>query len=197
MMATRVGSIRPGGRSERIRTAVVAAVLELASNGENELPVEKIAELSGVHKSTIYRRWPNRVDLLSEVLEVRSHSLVIEAADHWQAYLLNLAMGLRDFYATPIEIALTSILVASDASYASDIRQIWAPLAHTILEPIYDAQRRGELDQALNVETLFMLISGSLIGEIMITRVTPSDETVRQLVDYVIHGVAGRTTATE
>jgi AcrR family transcriptional regulator len=190
-MATRTGLIRPGGRGERIKNAVVSAILGLAEAGDVDLNVEKISRISGVHKSTIYRRWPSRVDLLAAVLEVRSHDLVIEPADDWQAYLLNLAIGLRDFYSAPIEIALTSILVASDSSYASDVRKIWAPLAEKLLQPIRDAQRRGELSPGIDADILFMLISGSIIGEIMITRLTPSDTTVRQLVSYVIHGVAG------
>lgn len=188
-MATRTGLIRPGGRGERIRSAVVSAILDLAAAGEVELNVEKIAKIANVHKSTIYRRWPSRVDLLAAVLEERSHDLVIEPAADWQTYLLNLAMALRDFYSAPIEIALTSLLVASDSSYASDVRKIWAPLAVKLLEPIREAQRRGELSPKIDADILFMLISGSIIGEIMITRLTPSDATVRLLVSYVINGV--------
>lgn len=188
-MATRTGLIRQGGRGERIKKAVVAAILELVEAGESELNVEKLAEMAGVHKSTIYRRWPTRVDLLAEVLKARSHDLIIKPARDWQTYLLNLAMALRDFYSTPIEIALTSILVASDSSYADDVRKIWAPLGQKLIEPICDAQRRGELSSKIDPSILFTLISGSIIGEIMITRVTPSDATVRLLVSYVINGV--------
>ena len=69
-MATRTGLIRPGGRGERIKNAVVSAILGLAEAGDVDLNVEKISRISGVHKSTIYRRWPSRVDLLAAVLEV-------------------------------------------------------------------------------------------------------------------------------
>jgi AcrR family transcriptional regulator len=188
-MATRTGLIRPGGRSERIRKAVVDAILELAEAGEGDLNIDRLAEVAGVHKSTIYRRWPNRIDLLAEVLDVRSHDLVVEPADDWQTYLFHLAIALRDFYSTPIEVALTSILVASESSYADDIRKIWAPLGRRLLEPLYEAQRRGALSRDIDPNIIFMLISSSIMGEIMITRVTPSDATVRLLVSYVINGV--------
>jgi AcrR family transcriptional regulator len=47
---------RPGGRSERIRQAVLAAADELAEGG-GEVTVAALAERSGVTEVTIYRRW--------------------------------------------------------------------------------------------------------------------------------------------
>jgi len=47
---------RPGGRSERIRQAVLAAADELAERG-GEITVAALAERSGVTEVTIYRRW--------------------------------------------------------------------------------------------------------------------------------------------
>jgi AcrR family transcriptional regulator len=55
---------RPGGRSAQVRSAVLAATLaELAAVGYAAFTVEGVARRSGVHKTTIYRRWdgPNRL----------------------------------------------------------------------------------------------------------------------------------------
>ncbi|GAA3066863.1 TetR/AcrR family transcriptional regulator [Streptosporangium carneum] len=63
---------RPGGRSARIRTAVLDATLaELADVGYDRLTVEAIAARSGVHKATLYRRWGGVDGLIADVL-VRS-----------------------------------------------------------------------------------------------------------------------------
>ena len=49
---------RPGGRTARTRAAVRDATLaELAAHGYAGLTVEAVATRSGVHKTTVYRRW--------------------------------------------------------------------------------------------------------------------------------------------
>lgn len=49
---------RPGGRTARTRAAVRDATLaELAEHGYAGLTVEAVATRSGVHKTTVYRRW--------------------------------------------------------------------------------------------------------------------------------------------
>ncbi|MEU4828600.1 TetR family transcriptional regulator, partial [Actinomadura sp. NPDC023710] len=52
------GAVRPGGRTARTRAAVLAATQgELEEAGYAGLTLEKVAERSGVHLATLYRRW--------------------------------------------------------------------------------------------------------------------------------------------
>lgn len=61
-------SPRPGGRSARVQAAVHQAVHELVAEIDRaDLTVPIIAERAGVTPSTIYRRWGNLPDLLSDV----------------------------------------------------------------------------------------------------------------------------------
>jgi len=60
---------RPGGRSARVREAVLRAALELLEENETaELTVERLAERAGVNKTTIYRRWRDLDGLLGDLL---------------------------------------------------------------------------------------------------------------------------------
>ncbi len=60
---------RPGGRSARVRAAVHAAALELLEDRQWEtLSVPLVAERSGVHQATIYRRWGTMSALLDDVV---------------------------------------------------------------------------------------------------------------------------------
>ncbi|NED99468.1 TetR/AcrR family transcriptional regulator [Phytoactinopolyspora halotolerans] len=68
------GRVRPGGRTARVRAAVLTAAGDLlAEQGFDRLDLADIARRAGVGKTTVYRRWgsvPNLVaDLLAEMAE--------------------------------------------------------------------------------------------------------------------------------
>ncbi|GGV23380.1 TetR family transcriptional regulator [Streptomyces longisporoflavus] len=60
--------VRPGGRSARVQESVHAAVRELqAELGREALTVPLVAARAGVTPSTVYRRWGDLQELLSDV----------------------------------------------------------------------------------------------------------------------------------
>ncbi|MFF1904558.1 TetR/AcrR family transcriptional regulator [Kitasatospora sp. NPDC058218] len=60
--------VRPGGRSARVQASVHTAVRELmAEVGRDALTVPLVAQRAGVTPSTIYRRWGDLQELLSDV----------------------------------------------------------------------------------------------------------------------------------
>lgn len=60
---------RPGGRSARVRSAVLDAVqAELVEHGFDGLTVDGVAARSGVHRTTLYRRWTDVGGMLADVL---------------------------------------------------------------------------------------------------------------------------------
>ena len=60
---------RPGGRSARVRDAVHEAVLALLRDRSwEELSIPAVADRSGVHQATIYRRWRSMPVLLDDVV---------------------------------------------------------------------------------------------------------------------------------
>ncbi|MFG2210619.1 TetR/AcrR family transcriptional regulator C-terminal ligand-binding domain-containing protein [Streptomyces sp. NPDC048638] len=67
----RPGTQRPGGRTARTRAAVRDAVLSgLTDHGYPGLTVEYVAEHSGVHKTTLYRRWGDLEGLVADALDL-------------------------------------------------------------------------------------------------------------------------------
>src|SRR5215813_8984782 len=58
---------RPGGRSARIQNAVLRSALALISeNGVDNVSIAAVAERSGVHETSIYRRWETPDALILE-----------------------------------------------------------------------------------------------------------------------------------
>ncbi|MFK0293971.1 TetR-like C-terminal domain-containing protein [Streptomyces sp. NPDC090442] len=69
--ASTPGTRRPGGRTARTRAAVRDAVLTgLTELGYPGLTVEYVAEHSGVHKTTLYRRWGDLEGLIADALDL-------------------------------------------------------------------------------------------------------------------------------
>lgn len=67
--AGRASARRPGGRTARVRAQILAATVELvARDGIAGFRYEEVAELAGVHKTSVYRNWPDREDLVVEAL---------------------------------------------------------------------------------------------------------------------------------
>lgn len=58
-------SRRPGGRNARARTQILTATAELiARDGSAGFRYEDVAELAGVHRTSVYRHWPDREELV-------------------------------------------------------------------------------------------------------------------------------------
>lgn len=73
----RVGQQRPGGRAARVRGDVLRAVSELLIEvGYDGLSVEEVADRAGVHKTTVYRRWPTKPELVYDAVGVHSAEVV-------------------------------------------------------------------------------------------------------------------------
>jgi AcrR family transcriptional regulator len=68
---------RRGGRSARVRSAVLQATLdELADAGYAALSLEAVARPAGVNKTSVYRRWGTRENLILEAMLERGSQQV-------------------------------------------------------------------------------------------------------------------------
>jgi AcrR family transcriptional regulator len=65
---------RVGGRSERVvREVLAAASAELARSGYSAFRIEEVAARAGVNKTTVYRRWPTKAELVAATLSAWSN----------------------------------------------------------------------------------------------------------------------------
>src|SRR5256885_5219091 len=90
--------VRTGGRSGRVREAILAAVIdELTRAGYAALTVETVAARAGVNRTTIYRRWPTLDDLLVDALTTWSlEALPVPDTGSIETDLLTLGRELAD-----------------------------------------------------------------------------------------------------
>ncbi|MGX1887521.1 TetR/AcrR family transcriptional regulator [Streptomyces sp. NPDC055287] len=63
------GTVRPGGRTAKVRAAVLEATQEaLVEGGFHGLNLDRVAVRAGVGKTTVYRRWGSAAGLVADLL---------------------------------------------------------------------------------------------------------------------------------
>ena len=69
---TAPGTARPGGRTARVAESVfAAAIAELSAREYADISVESIAARAGVDKTTVYRRWGSKAEIIRQALAAR------------------------------------------------------------------------------------------------------------------------------
>src|SRR4029453_8362946 len=156
MCASRVMT-RSGGRTEANRRAVAQAALKLISEGRLLFDVQDVADLSGVHRTTIRRRWPDRDALLAEALAEHTSRLAVDLTGDWRRVLRRIAFALRDFMSDPIESALNRLLAMTDSEHFITlvVRQ-WSALFDDLAVPLIDAQKRGAIHKDADVRMIIL-----------------------------------------
>src|SRR6476661_1140204 len=106
---------RPGGRSARVRRAVLDATLDvLHLHGMDGLTVAEVSTRAGVHETSIYRRWGTRENLMIDAL---------------LAYLTSLAAYLTTPQGNAFDRALAA---AGDDPAASQARKQYWDTRHSL-----------------------------------------------------------------
>ncbi|QDX80083.1 hypothetical protein B9N43_01715 [Denitratisoma sp. DHT3] len=181
------GTIRTGGRTERIRQQVAQAVLALVRDGNFHFDVRDVVARSGVHKTTIYRRWPTRQALINEAF--REHNTQIKLADTgtWAGDLMQLCLVLRNFFSLPSEIAFNAALAMNgNESLTQGFRESWLPVQAQLEQVVERAQARGEVRRDVAPSLITRLLTSPLLTTIMFEKRMPEDAELATLVDFLV-----------
>lgn len=181
------GSLRPGGRTERNREAVARAVLELLRSGDTELRASDVAELADVGRSTIYRRWPTRADLLREAQSEHTRRLRIPDTGSFDEDIERLARTLARFFSDPTEIAM-SVAMANHADPAFTDWQVdyWSEHAEELALPFVRAIERGELPSETDSAALTEMLISPMVMRTVIMKLELTKDFVERLAAQIV-----------
>jgi len=189
-MASRRVMTRSGGRTEANRKAVADAVLELLRDGRLLLEVRDVAALSGVHRTTIRRRWPDRDALIAEAMAQHTSRLSIDPEGDWRAVLQRTAFGLRDFMSDPTESALNRLLAVTESEeFMSAVVRQWGQLFSRLAAPLAEAQSRGEIRRDADVQMIVLSLASTMLTLTVYNRRPPSDRATERLAQQAIRGM--------
>ncbi|MFC6158153.1 TetR/AcrR family transcriptional regulator [Kribbella jiaozuonensis] len=172
-MLTTDRASRPGGRTARVRSEVLAAVeAELAEHGYDGLTVDAVAVRSGVHRTTVYRRWKTVAGLLVDLLQAG-------ADDSWEPADTGSLEG--DLIAVNREVhaALTARPSVTQAVIAASFRtseaaealtQFWVDRYERTAIVVRRAVERGEIPAGTDAHQLLLTATGPLYLQLVLLR---------------------------
>lgn len=173
---------RPGGRTARTRQAVQSACLRLlATEGIRGFGMEQLAAEAGVHKTTLYRRWPTMADLLGEVAgELIDRDVPVPDTGSLQGDLRAIGRSIAAVVGDPVSgPALTALFTAPAGVSGIDdqIASFWRRRLAALEPVLARAFERGEVDRGLDAALVFECLGAPLYYRLSITR-QPIDDTV-------------------
>ena len=169
------GTARPGGRTARIAESVfAAAIAELADRAYADISVESIAARAGVHKTTVYRRWGSKPELIRQAL-AGAAGTHIQVPDTGRADTdaRMLARAVQAILAAPQGAAITTALIVgglSSPEIAELMRQFWAGRLAAIEVIVARAVGRGELPPGTDPAAFMHAVSAPLYFRLLVTR---------------------------
>ena len=184
---------RPGGRSSRIRAAVLAATAEVLDEvGFERIELPAVARRAGVHPTTIYRRWHTKVRLVGEALLERSQTLsptpdTGSLAGDLRSLLSDGAILIR----TPAVAALFQVLVAGPTDAAAEFAvardRFWTAHIAEASTIVKRAVARSELPAETDPAALIDLVLAPVLLRLLLMG--------QELEESDIEGIVGRAIA--
>lgn len=179
------GSRRPGGRTARTRAAVRDAVLTgLAEHGYPALTVEYVAEHSGVHKTTLYRRWGSMEGLLADALDLAGEdSWTPPDTGSLDGDLRALAREVVESFADPAAAAAPTAFVGAafqSERAAEALRAFYTERFTRCEEVVERASARGEAPVGTDAAAVVRALSAPLFLRLFVTRETVDTATADQ-----------------
>jgi AcrR family transcriptional regulator len=179
--------VRPGGRSERVREAVLRACLDLLVEGVVELPVAEVAERSGVNRATVYRWWPTPAELLADAVAFH-WDYRIDAPDtgSWEGDVratMAEAMALVD---EPVERAIMAAMATGRyPEFNAVVMDAWQKSLPQWTGMVQRAVDRGEVRPGVDPHTVVNMMLAPLIATALLGRRGTSPHELELLIELV------------
>jgi AcrR family transcriptional regulator len=179
-------------RGEPVVNGVLAAALaELARAGYRALRIEDVALRAGVNKTTIYRRWPTKIELVRAALasEARCRIMAPETGS-LRSDLLVIGRTFVDLASSPEGQSVMRMMVAegSDPEVADLEKSLRATFEGVPTSIVASAVARGELAPAGDHAVLLDAFIGAIHHRIFTMNEPVTEDFLARLADILLLG---------
>jgi len=176
-----------------VRRVLEVALEQLAAHGYERLSVPEVAAIAGLNKTSVYRRWPTKGDLVREALGASmGHTAEATDSGDLRADLLALARTAVAFVESPLGLAVLRTLLAEGAN--PEVKGLAAAMLQKQGSQgpgvIFDrAIARGELARSTDVKLVLTTVAGAIMHRILIEQSSVTDDFLTRLIDLVLFGL--------
>jgi AcrR family transcriptional regulator len=177
-------------RGEYVRRSVLSAAFdELAENGVAAVTIAGVARRSGVHETTIYRRWVTKEKLFVEAMLSRSaEEIPTPDTGSVRGDLLAVVRAVIAYVTSPSGLAslhLASLTVDEDR----EARQaFWSGRLDALRPVVERGIARGELRPDTDASLLLETLIAPLHGRLLLTGEPVDEQLGERVVDLVLDG---------
>lgn len=170
-----MNAVRPPGRGAKVRVAVLdATVAELSEQGYAAFSVENVARRAGVHKTTVYRRWPDRDQLIADALaDSVAADLPIPDTGSIEGDLRALATSLASWVKSAGGRAILAVLLSDAVGLPQPpdaLRHIFRDHIRGALPIVARAVARGELPRGTDPAEMIKTLVAPIYFRTLVTR---------------------------
>ena len=179
------GRPRDPGAEERI---LQAAVAEMRRGGYDGLSIDRVAERAGVAKTTLYRRWSSKAELVVALITNLRADVPFEPTDDPRRDLTELVTTIADnLTSTPTTlIADLAAAAAREPRVGEAVRTLWAERHRAVTAVVAQAQATGIVLDHVAPAVLVDQLVGPLYYRLLITGEPLSPAYARTLVQSVL-----------
>lgn len=160
--------------------------------GVERLSIEGVAARSGVAKTTIYRHWPGKADLVVDAVRTCARPLPTPNTGDLRADLCSCLLALRDAVVdSGMARILPSLLDAAqrDPDFADLFERLQDERDLPVRTVLELALLRGALDPDVDLDTAVDLVVGPLLLRMLVTHAPLDDGFLAEVVDRALRGL--------
>ena len=182
-------------RSTHADQAILQATLDLlAEVGYQSMSIEAIASRAGVGKTTIYRRYTSKEELVADAIEsLRADLTIPDTGSFWGDMEIAIENAAKKIL-SPLGRQTLALIISTASSNPQFAQVYWTkytmPRREAFAIVLQRAKARGEIDKNADVDLIFDLLSGSLYYAIIFK---PTDEPVetymRRITQLLLQGM--------
>lgn len=191
----RTAGTRINERTEQLVASVMEATIdELSRSGYDGFRVEAVATAAGVNKTSVYRRWPTKLDLIAAAMRDRVTDLALPDTGTLRGDLLKLIAMLHDRYSGPFYRGMLQVMVGAhaDADFMALVRELRNRNLRHYAQLIERAVTRGELPSDTDGELVIELILNPIGTRILKLQQPVTPQTASKIIEIVLRGAEAR-----
>ena len=176
-------------RSAKSHQAILRATLELLGEvGFESMSIEAIATRAGVGKTTIYRRYSSKEELVADAIESVRQDVVIPDTGNLWSDLDSLIENAAQISLSPLGRQTVAMIISSASSNSQFAQIYWTkylqPRREAFAVVIERAKKRKEIQSDLDSGLVFDSMSGIMLYALIFQ---PTTETWTEYVRRALH----------